>query len=183
MMRMIYIGGYDSLVKENVEYMKELEQQARTLDLKVKIQWSSSIYDLITNQSDLECDVLFAPSIHDDDRHLLLQSAMCVIYTPEREHFGIVPIEAMALGTLVIAVHNGGPVESIIDGQTGFLVSPAAHVFAQKIEQIFKMPSADYQRLSDHAISHVRDRFSFSSFALSLEHYCYETVYPSTRKP
>jgi glycosyltransferase involved in cell wall biosynthesis len=35
-------------------------------------------------------------------------------------------IEAMSLGRPVIAIRAGGPLEIVADGETGFLVSPAA---------------------------------------------------------
>lgn len=41
------------------------------------------------------------------------------------EPFGMVVIEAMASGKPVIATAHGGPMESVVDGETGLLVSPA----------------------------------------------------------
>ncbi len=41
------------------------------------------------------------------------------------EPFGMVIIEAMASGKPVIATAHGGPLESVVDGETGLLVSPA----------------------------------------------------------
>ena len=40
------------------------------------------------------------------------------------EPFGMVVIEAMASGKPVIATAHGGPLESVVDGETGLLVSP-----------------------------------------------------------
>jgi glycosyltransferase involved in cell wall biosynthesis len=42
----------------------------------------------------------------------------------EREPFGVVVIEAMALGRAVVATRTGGPEEIIADGRTGLLVDP-----------------------------------------------------------
>lgn len=42
-----------------------------------------------------------------DERSSLLRTASCVLYTPSREHFGIVPVEAMCSGAPVIAVNSG----------------------------------------------------------------------------
>jgi alpha-1,3/alpha-1,6-mannosyltransferase len=43
------------------------------------------------------------------------------VYTPLHEHFGIVPLEAMLVGTPVLAANEGGPTETVISGQTGWL--------------------------------------------------------------
>jgi glycosyltransferase involved in cell wall biosynthesis len=49
--------------------------------------------------------------------------ARVLVYTPEEEHFGIVPVEAMSQGIPVIALDSGGPRETVIDGVTGWLCS------------------------------------------------------------
>ncbi len=48
----------------------------------------------------------------------LYQGARALIF-PAEEDFGIVPVEAMACGTPVIAYRRGGALDSVIDGQTG----------------------------------------------------------------
>ena len=47
--------------------------------------------------------------------------------------FPHVILEGMSLGKAVIATNLGGAVESIDDGQTGFLVPPDCHLLAEKI--------------------------------------------------
>ena len=74
--------------------------------------------------------VIFLRSISNDERIRLLQNTDILLYTPENEHFGIVPVEAMHLGAVVIACNSGGPLESIEDGQTGFLRPPKANLWA-----------------------------------------------------
>lgn len=43
-------------------------------------------------------------------------------YTPENEHFGIVPLEAQYMNTPVLACNSGGPKESVVHGKTGYLI-------------------------------------------------------------
>ena len=62
--------------------------------------------------------VLFLVDVSDQVRAYLFQSALCVVYTPPEEHFGTVPLEAMAAGTPVVAVASGGPLETIVNGKT-----------------------------------------------------------------
>jgi len=55
-------------------------------------------------------------SISNDERKFLLKNAEAVLYTPENEHFGIVPCEAMYCSVPVIADNSGGPKESVGEG-------------------------------------------------------------------
>jgi len=61
------------------------------------------------------------------DRDILISyysRALCVVFPSIEEPFGIVPIEAQASGTPVIAMKSGGPMETIVDGKSGFLIQP-----------------------------------------------------------
>lgn len=58
-----------------------------------------------------------------DERLLDLYSrCRAVLYTPVNEDYGLVPLEAMASSKPCIARNEGGPRETITDGQDGFLV-------------------------------------------------------------
>ena len=77
---------------------------------------------------------------------MLLKSTDILLYTPENEHFGIVPVEAMYCGCIVLACNSGGPTESILDTKTGFLLNAdSPSEWALKIEEIF----ATNQKLDD----------------------------------
>lgn len=75
-------------------------------------------------------------SFTDAQRSALLATACAVVYTPANEHFGIVPLEAMAAGRPVIACNSGGPTESIKDGKTGYLCSPRPAAFAAAMAKL-----------------------------------------------
>jgi glycosyltransferase involved in cell wall biosynthesis len=54
-----------------------------------------------------------------------LLAASDVVVVPSRfESYGMVPIEAMAVEVPVVSTNVGGPAETIVDGETGFLVTP-----------------------------------------------------------
>ena len=57
------------------------------------------------------------------------QAALCV-YAPIDEPFGLVPLEAMACGTAVVGVREGGVAESVVHEQTGLLVRRDLRAFA-----------------------------------------------------
>lgn len=115
---LVVAGGYDERLLENVEHHLELVNLANSLGIMDK--------------------VIFLRSISNDQRVLLLQRTDVLLYTPANEHFGIVPVEAMWLGCAVIACNSGGPLESIADGETGYLRTPDASIWAEQIAKLEK---------------------------------------------
>jgi len=63
------------------------------------------------------------------------------LYTPQNEHFGIVPVEAMYIGCVVIATNTGGPLESILNNVTGYLVPADEKLWAKQMADIASMNS------------------------------------------
>lgn len=53
----------------------------------------------------------------------LIGGARAALYVAEDEDFGMSPVEAMASGKPVIGVREGGLVETILDGETGVMLS------------------------------------------------------------
>ena len=90
---LVIAGGYDERVSENVDHHVELVELARTLELKA----------------------IFLRSISNEQRIGLLRRTNILLYTPQNEHFGIVPLEACYLGCTVLACNSGGPLESLQD--------------------------------------------------------------------
>lgn len=53
----------------------------------------------------------------------LYKNCLCVLFTPVNEDFGIVPLEAMSCEKPVIAINEGGPKETVVHGETGYLAN------------------------------------------------------------
>jgi glycosyltransferase involved in cell wall biosynthesis len=58
------------------------------------------------------------------------------LYAPYLEPFGLAPLEAMACGTPVVAVREGGVRESVSDGVTGVLTDRDEGAFADALRDI-----------------------------------------------
>jgi len=115
---LIIAGGYDTQNAENVEYLHELKQLAK----------------------DLNIHVTFKTSVSDDERSELMTSCLCLVYTPHLEHFGIVPLEAMYAGRPVVAVNSGGPMETIVHEKTGYLCEGTPEAFGQALLELVQNP-------------------------------------------
>ena len=149
---LVLAGGYDRNLRENVEHLAELRTRVRARGL---VEGPGG-------------DVTFLPSFSDRQKGDLLHRCRCVVYTPEREHFGIVPVEAMAAGRAVIAASSGGPLESIVDGTTGFLCNAEADAFARAMVRLVRNPGLA-ARMGRAGRARAAARFSLAAFAASLD--------------
>jgi glycosyltransferase involved in cell wall biosynthesis len=87
----------------------------------------------------------------------------------EPEPFGIVLVEAMALGKPVIGTAHGGPVEIVEDGVTGFLTPPGnAEALADRISQLLDRPD-EAQRLGANGKRRFEEEFAIASGVRRLE--------------
>lgn len=91
--KLVIIGGYDKRIHKQVKYKHLLEQLAN--DLKVDLQ-------ILTNATD-------------DIKQKKIKECIGVLYTPPNEHFGLIPLECMQQGRMVIVQSNGGPAEILQD--------------------------------------------------------------------
>jgi len=127
---LIIAGGYDKHVTENVQYLEELQLFCKQYSLKSLYLPQSENQSLANKRNETSFDVIFRTSISSKERTALFTIATGLLYTPDREHFGIVPLEAMQLGLPVIAVNSGGPMETIKHKLTGYLCSQTGEEFA-----------------------------------------------------
>ncbi|MEX0749364.1 MAG: glycosyltransferase family 4 protein [Dehalococcoidia bacterium] len=74
-----------------------------------------------TIAKDCGVELIIRERVPDAEVKRLFQTASAMLYTPHLEPFGLVALEAMASGTPVVAVREAGPIETVVDGETGFL--------------------------------------------------------------
>ena len=147
---LVIAGGYDERLEENVKYYNELVRLTESLGLQSKVH--------------------FLRSISSDVKNTLLGNCIALIYTPEFEHFGIVPLEAMYMKVPVIAHNSGGPKETVISGKTGFLCESGDNNFAQAMRDIIVNNDCIGKTIcfGENGNQHVINNFSFEKFSLDL---------------
>lgn len=144
---LIIAGGYDERVVENKEHYLELR--------------------LLAKQLGLQEHVSFLRSFTDKEKHTLLAHCDCLIYTPDCEHFGIVPVEAMYMKCPVIAVNSGGPLETVADGTTGYLCEQSKEAFAKAMKVIINDKSLAKQ-MGNAGRQRIMNKFSPDVFSQQL---------------
>ena len=109
-----------------------------------------------------DIDVLFLLSIPNKLKQMLLKTAKLLIYTPSNEHFGIVPLEAMLVGVPVLAANTGGPLETVIDGETGWLCPPdnIKQWTAVMDKVLHQIPAKKYAEIGKAGADRVKQEFS-----------------------
>jgi glycosyltransferase involved in cell wall biosynthesis len=107
-----------------------------------------------------------APS--DAELRQLYRDAACLVF-PTVEDFGIVPVEAQAAGTPVVATAQGGALDTIRDGKTGYLVrEPTAVELSKRIADVGSIDPTECQRNAA--------RFTYAEFAQAIERWITRSV-------
>lgn len=107
--------------EELVSYRKQIFEMLRSLQVEDMVEFRSVPY----------CDM-----------HRLYEEADVVVYpTIGEEPYGLVPLEAMSMGRPVVGSRSGGITETILDGETGFLVERGDSVaLADCVERLLRNP-------------------------------------------
>jgi glycosyltransferase involved in cell wall biosynthesis len=98
----------------------------------------------------------------------LYNGARLVVYAPYDEPFGFVPLEAMACARPVLGVAEGGIVETVAEGETGFLAPRDPDAFARRLAELLADP-ARTERVAAFGPEAVRTRWSWARSVAELE--------------
>lgn len=169
---LIVAGGFDQSLRENIEVYEQLKS---------------------LSSKDFTDKIFFLKNISNDERSIILKTANIVLYTPKNEHFGIVPVESMYCGAFVVAHKSGGPVESVKQGVTGFLMENENSLsWGQKINEFFDSSQSsqssqfDLSSMNDEKLrktlrNHVEENFSLKSMREDFENVV-STVFRNLKK-
>ncbi|THW10822.1 mannosyltransferase [Aureobasidium pullulans] len=164
---LVIAGGYDPRVQENVNTHQELQQLADSFKLSHETHKSLPDPSAISENT----SVLFLLSVPDTLKQSLLASADLLIYTPQNEHFGIVPLEAMLAQVPVLAANEGGPLETVVEGETGWLRDiRKPEEWAAVMSRVLSHPNpAELRNMGENGRKRVQGEFSKEQMALRLD--------------
>lgn len=137
---------------------------------------------LLTLGLGLETDVVMLGELADPRP---AYAAMDIVALPsaQAEGFGLVVLEAMAMGCPVVATAIGGPLSIVAEGETGFLVPPGdAVALADKLEVLLR-DSALRERMAAAGRERMETKFAFANTVNELEALYREVLNEPARPP
>lgn len=154
-------------MQENVQYHQELDNLAKGFGLETAT--AKTVVSALSIPDNI--DVLFLLSVPTTFKNTLLAQSKLLLYTPINEHFGIVPVEAMLAGLPVLASNTGGPLETIVEGETGWLRDAHApdEWTAVMDKVLYGMSQTDIERMAAAGKARAEHEFSLTAMGDRLE--------------
>jgi glycosyltransferase involved in cell wall biosynthesis len=160
-----HIKGFDFIIRS----LGRMDSKRRPKLVIVSNAWSKDweAY-LVSLAVRLKVDVTFKRCVSDFELVSLYNEAKLFVYAPYLEPFGLVVLEAMACGTPVFAVKEGGVRESVTHNETGILADRDEEVFAESMLDLLH-DDQKRKRLTRNALDAVRGFWTWKHAAQRLE--------------
>ncbi|MEM7651266.1 MAG: glycosyltransferase family 4 protein [Pseudomonadota bacterium] len=127
------------------EYRKELEEHIQSKNLGGQVR-------MVDHCNDMPAAYMLATVV--------------VCPSTDPEGFGRVPVEAQAMGRPIVAADHGGAQETVLRGQTGWLVEPSnADALAKGIEEALALTPTQRSMLATRAMAHIAEHFTKDQMA------------------
>ena len=135
----IFVGS----AQGRTSYVAELMALAKRLDVAHRVR-------LVGHTEDIPAAMMLADVV--------------VNASTDPEAFGRTIVEAQAMGRIVVATDHGGARETIVSGETGFLVPPGdAATLAACLDAALDMPSDERVLWGRQARAHIAEHYSVAA--------------------
>ena len=130
--------GFDFIIKSLGYIVMQKRPILKLACNKVDEQERMKLQDLAA-QNGVNLEILI--DLSTDELRILYNKARFCVYSPVLEPFGLVPLEAMACGTAVVGIKEGGVKESVVHEQTGLLIERDIKKFSEAILRLLDNPT------------------------------------------
>jgi len=154
--RLIPRKGFDFIVSSLGTIDAEIRPRLIVVSDEADIHFKNSLEQLAQR---IGVELRIESLIADDELVSLYNKAKLVLYAPYLEPFGLVPLEAMACGTPVVAVKEGGVRESVMHDKTGILTQRDENMFAHAVMDLLAN-EGKIRDMSQNAIECIEDYWS-----------------------
>ena len=122
-------------------------------------------------------NVVFLGNVSDERLRQLYRTARALVF-PANEDFGIAMAEAQACGTPVVGLAQGGALDIVADGRTGWLLETAT---IDQLRSTIRRTAGE--RLDDAAIAAEAQRFSATRFRAALREVVDQAIDQHPQRP
>lgn len=129
---------------ERLKRQDLLIEAARHLQTPVKILLGGvggqeAYYQSLVADWQLEDRVRLLGRFSEAEKLALYANALAVFFGPQDEDYGYITLEAMLSSKPVITcTDSGGPLEFVVDGETGYVTEPDARAIAEAIDTLYR---------------------------------------------
>ena len=157
--------GFDFIIRALAQLPSQNRPRFRLVANAVDERERAYLHKLATQR-----EVRFELETKVSERELIerYNQATVFVYSSVREPFGLAPLEAMACGTPVVAVSEGGVQETVTNGETGYLVSRDPVAFADKVATLMKDRHLR-DELGSRARDHVLENWTWDTSVARIE--------------
>jgi len=125
---------------------------------------SAYVKHLLTMRRELQLEkrVLFAGHCDDMPAAYKLADIVVSASSSQAEAFGRIAVEAQAMGRPVVATAHGGSIETVLDGKTGWLVSPGNEAEMGRALRVALTAPSIMEVYGSNAACWVRENFTLN---------------------
>ena len=145
--------GFDFIVRSLGTIHSKIRPKLIVVSNEVDTHFKNALEQLAQK---IGVDLRIERLIANDELVSLYNKAKLVVYAPHLEPFGLVPLEAMACGTPIVAVREGGVRESVIHNKTGVLTQRDENMFAEAVIELLSNEEK-IRDMSQKAIECIED--------------------------
>ncbi len=158
--RFVFVGSLYELKNVDITLRalhKTMAGKEYTFDIVGSGAEDDNLHRLV-EELGMQDHVVFHGQMKRDDAQNIVRMADCFVMVSSREAFGLVYVEAMAKGCIVIGTEGQGIDGIVKHGENGFLCKARdVDGLADVINQIVNMPTAKLKDISDKAVTTASD--------------------------
>ncbi len=154
--RFVFVGSLYELKNVDITLRalhKAMEGKEYTFDIVGSGAENDNLHHLV-DELGMGDNVVFHGQMKRDDAQDIVRNADCFVMVSSREAFGLVYVEAMAKGCIVIGTKGQGIDGIVKHGDNGFLCKARdVDGLAEVIQQIVNLPQSELQQISTKAVA------------------------------
>lgn len=151
-----YPSRFETLKRQDLLISAMQYTQSPTVALLAGVGSQLQASQQLAKTIGVEKNVRFLGNISDQERLKLMADCLGVIFIPKDEDYGYVTLEAMLASKPVITCNDsGGPLEFVVNNETGFIIEPEAKELARQIDYMYQN-KAESKSLGNNGLNYYK---------------------------